>query len=248
MDWERDSKIYFDFIEDRLSKEHLLTVFELHHVYPRSKGGGNDSSNIIKLSHSDHLFAHVLLAKIFGGKMCAALQLMLDDAKYSGRRSRLRYEWARREAAEISRERARGNTYASNISDEVRESKRRLMFSNWRNPEWAAHTRKRSSEANVGNTYRLGKRQPEKACAVIAQQQTVRWQDQEYAASQSAAQRAGWASKEDRAQSEEHKENNRRSWTAKRRSAAAEYARDLQDYRRFLRNCRAAVGARVGAP
>lgn len=37
---------------------------ELHHVVPKCLGGSNKSSNLIRLTFKEHLFAHKLLAKI----------------------------------------------------------------------------------------------------------------------------------------------------------------------------------------
>jgi hypothetical protein len=70
-------RIYDQFIEDRLNKQpNKPDYFEVHHILPRSLGGSNDPSNLIRLTAEDHLFAHLLLAKIHGGKMWIAVQAM----------------------------------------------------------------------------------------------------------------------------------------------------------------------------
>lgn len=81
------SRIYSEFIADRkrLAPE---GYFERHHIMPRSLGGSDERSNLIDLSPEDHFFAHLLLAKIHGGKMASALQLLADTA---GRRWSLRF-------------------------------------------------------------------------------------------------------------------------------------------------------------
>ncbi len=69
-------KIYDEFIQDRRSKEGLIDgYFEKHHIKPKSLGGTDDPSNIIKLTPEDHLFAHKLLALFEGGKMWHALHM-----------------------------------------------------------------------------------------------------------------------------------------------------------------------------
>ena len=76
MDYKR---IYDDFIKDRREKETALEGYtERHHIVPRSFGGGDEPSNLIRLTPEDHFFAHLLLAKIHGGKMASALHLMLQ--------------------------------------------------------------------------------------------------------------------------------------------------------------------------
>ena len=62
-------RIYDEFIADRRSKESSLTGYtEKRHILPRSLGGDNSKSNLIKLTAQDHYFAHELLAKIYGGE------------------------------------------------------------------------------------------------------------------------------------------------------------------------------------
>lgn len=94
------TKIYESFILDRQGKPAPDGYAELHHILPRSLGGSNKSENLIKLTSGDHLFAHLLLAKIFGGKMWCALNLMVICGKYKGRTSRLFYDTVRRRHSE----------------------------------------------------------------------------------------------------------------------------------------------------
>lgn len=57
-------RVYDAFISDRRTKE-PNEHFEVHHILPRSCGGGDTPSNLIRLSYADHLFAHQLLARIY---------------------------------------------------------------------------------------------------------------------------------------------------------------------------------------
>lgn len=82
MDYNR---IYHDFIVSRQDK---VVSGERHHIVPRALGGGDEDTNLIVLTPGDHLFAHMLLAKIHGGSMLHAVALMLNDGKYRGRVSR----------------------------------------------------------------------------------------------------------------------------------------------------------------
>ncbi len=92
-------RIYELFIESRRFIAHVDTYVESHHVLPRSLGGSDSPENIIDLTAEDHLFAHILLAKIYGGKMWCALNFMLSSGRYQGRRSRITYAVARKNHA-----------------------------------------------------------------------------------------------------------------------------------------------------
>src|SRR5690554_381589 len=98
------TKIYNDFIEDRLKNQHLVMgdYFEKHHIIPKSLGGSDEKENIVCLTASDHLFAHKLLALIYGGKMWHALNMchIADSAARGVRLSRRWFEILRRERAD----------------------------------------------------------------------------------------------------------------------------------------------------
>jgi hypothetical protein len=95
--------IYARFIADRRAKEAVavLGYYETHHIVPRSFGGSNEPDNLIRLTAEDHFFAHLLLARIYGGVMWSALFLMSGD-RWGGRKHiklRAAYGLARREWA-----------------------------------------------------------------------------------------------------------------------------------------------------
>lgn len=102
-------RIYDSFIQDRLTKQPSKPdYFETHHIFPRALGGSDDKGNLIRLTPEDHFFAHLLLAKIYGGKMWLALFVMsgrdkrLKNKKIAFRwkdfifRKRLAFGWARK--------------------------------------------------------------------------------------------------------------------------------------------------------
>jgi len=72
--------------------------YEKHHIVPKSKGGTNQSSNLIWLTGREHFVAHMLLAHIYGGGMWQAAKMMKQSNKNQIRvyNSRL-YEIAKRE-------------------------------------------------------------------------------------------------------------------------------------------------------
>lgn len=100
------ARIYAEFISDRLTKQPSKpTYFERHHILPRCKGGGDEDDNIVRLVAEDHLFAHIVLARIYGGSLWHAVAAMtMQSHRRPGsdgyvRRSRKIYAKARIEAA-----------------------------------------------------------------------------------------------------------------------------------------------------
>jgi hypothetical protein len=104
------SRIYSEFIADRLAKQPVKpTYFERHHILPRSLGGSNGAENIIRLTPEDHLFAHLVLAKIHGGKMWIAVKAMENLANKETQRSaslrmRVRFGYIRKALSKHYRE------------------------------------------------------------------------------------------------------------------------------------------------
>lgn len=79
MDYKR---IYLEFIADRRERS-SIGYTEKHHVVPRSMGGSDEPANIIALTPEDHFFAHLLLAKAYGGSQWGgvfAMASMINQA------------------------------------------------------------------------------------------------------------------------------------------------------------------------
>lgn len=102
VDYMNYSKIYDDFIQSRTNRN-INGYFEKHHILPRSMGGNDSSENIVKLTAREHFFAHLLLAKIYGGKMWAALSFM-SRSKTNGSKYHIctskQYELAKKKDSE----------------------------------------------------------------------------------------------------------------------------------------------------
>lgn len=73
-------KIYSSFVSERRLRK-PIGYSELHHILPRSLGGTDDPSNLVRLTAREHYFAHCCLAKIHGGGMWHALTLMSRTQK-----------------------------------------------------------------------------------------------------------------------------------------------------------------------
>ena len=78
-------KVYSSFIKDRKLKEKKLIESgkykESHHILPKSKGGTNKKINLIYLTAEDHIRAHLLLAKIYGGKMWSPIFYIIGNKR-----------------------------------------------------------------------------------------------------------------------------------------------------------------------
>ena len=69
-------KIYAQLIESRKRKTTEDTYHERHHILPRKLGGDESKDNLVKLTAREHYVSHWLLAKIHGGPMWVALNIM----------------------------------------------------------------------------------------------------------------------------------------------------------------------------
>lgn len=88
-------RIYDEFITSRRGSNPQPA--ERHHIIPRSIGGNNAAENLILLSPEDHFFAHLLLAKMVGGKLNTAAWLMTSKLRPArGRVARKKFGWLKR--------------------------------------------------------------------------------------------------------------------------------------------------------
>lgn len=70
---------------------------EKHHIIPRCMGGTDDKDNLVKLPARHHFVAHLLLAKIHGGKLIHAAYYMVTNKRYTSRK----YEWLKAKKANL---------------------------------------------------------------------------------------------------------------------------------------------------
>ncbi len=125
-------RVYSEFIADRLNTQPVKPAyFERHHILPRSLGGGDEASNIIRLTAEDHIFAHLLLARAHESRdMWAAVKFIFGNAVRSCRSPNRRDI---RIAAKAKEEFAKKNTGANNCNYGTKmseESKRNLRCKN----------------------------------------------------------------------------------------------------------------------
>jgi hypothetical protein len=112
------SRLYFSIIAH--AKEHQLEIFEKHHIIPKSLGGSDDSSNLVKLSFRQHFICHKLLTKMVHSKndkrkMTFALHMMSLNSSRLSRTSKS-YEYTRKLRRELG------------VSEETKEKMRQSMI------------------------------------------------------------------------------------------------------------------------
>lgn len=77
---------YTNIIENRL-KNPINGYTESHHILPKSLGGSDDVTNLVKLSSKEHFIVHQLLPRFISGrghyKMIKAAQCMFMKSKYT---------------------------------------------------------------------------------------------------------------------------------------------------------------------
>lgn len=82
-------KIYNQLID----KRRLETIdknsddYETHHIIPRCLGGTNDDNNLIRLTTREHVFAHIILTKIYpkNKSLLFAASMMTYEHHYNSR-------------------------------------------------------------------------------------------------------------------------------------------------------------------
>lgn len=140
-------KWYDAIVENAKSQNRNLDYFENHHIIPKSLGGSDDSSNIVKLSAREHFICHFLLTKFTSGhdyqKMIYACQGMRRSRKYQNRYINARlYEIVKREAANIQSQKFLGKK----LTPEHRSKISASLTGKKHSPE----TVKKRKDANTG--------------------------------------------------------------------------------------------------
>ena len=91
------SKVYSQLISHAQIRGKVDGYKERHHIIPKALGGSDSKGNLIELTAREHFIAHMLLARIHGGSMWHAVQMLSgNDGFYIN--SRL-YEIAKKEIA-----------------------------------------------------------------------------------------------------------------------------------------------------
>ena len=78
---------YFQIINRRLLLIPLNGYIERHHIIPKSLGGNNSKSNIVKLSAREHFICHWLLTKMISGDNRIKMVRAFNAFKMSSRKN-----------------------------------------------------------------------------------------------------------------------------------------------------------------
>lgn len=80
-----DYDYHYNALISKARNRTLTGYIEKHHIIPRAYNGTNDPTNIVELTAREHFVAHLLLSKIYGGKMIHALFMMSTRSGYTNR-------------------------------------------------------------------------------------------------------------------------------------------------------------------
>lgn len=85
---------YNKFIEYRLAHPPKYQYFEKHHIIPKCVGGGDDDSNLVRVTAREHYILHHLLTKIYpkNNKLQYALEQMKLTPRYIKPISKRKYK------------------------------------------------------------------------------------------------------------------------------------------------------------
>jgi hypothetical protein len=99
-------KVYEQLVSRAKTRDKLNCYIERHHIIPRSLGGSDDEENLVEFTAREHFIAHLLLAKIHGGKMIHAAYLMSSRKGHTNRiYEKMRLQFS--EGIKINKERGR---------------------------------------------------------------------------------------------------------------------------------------------
>lgn len=140
---------------------------EVHHIIPKSEGGGDEAVNLVRLTAREHYVCHLLCAKIYNdAKMYGALIYMQcktkthkRDFKFNSRLyAKMREEFGRKQSSRIPWNKGKRGIYSKETLKKMGEKHK--LRTGEKNGFYGKHhtdeARKRISEANLGNTRFLG--------------------------------------------------------------------------------------------
>lgn len=120
--------------------------FHVHHIVPKCMGGGNDNSNLIKLTYREHYLAHCLLAMAFSS--VRKLGKCINSFKKSAKNSRVYEKLAHHKHSLEARKKIglsnRGKPRPRRVK--MSEKERNERAERCRNREWSDESRQKLRE------------------------------------------------------------------------------------------------------
>lgn len=128
MNYEKHYTLLIEKCQSRnWSKSSAPCYVEAHHIIPRCLDGTNDADNLVVMTAREHFIAHLLLAKIHGGKLWYAANMMLiSNNEQSRTRTTSRMfqtirENAHREVSQETRMKISRTLKGRTLSDETKQ-------------------------------------------------------------------------------------------------------------------------------
>lgn len=96
---------YYKFIEYRLAHPPAYQYFEKHHIIPKCVGGGDDDSNLVRVTAREHYILHHLLTKIYSKnyKLKYALEQMSITPRYFKPKPKPKRKYKKRKTKQINK-------------------------------------------------------------------------------------------------------------------------------------------------
>lgn len=199
--------VYNSLIEKAQTRISQDGYTERHHIIPKSLGGGDEQSNLVRLTAREHFVAHLLLAKIYGEKMIYAAWMMMNanKKKYNNRQ----YAWVReqfvslqtyqmtgttrsdetkRKMSEVAKNKQKTEKHCQNIS----EGRKGIVFSeDTKNKMSISHTGKKQSPETVSKRVakNIGKKRSDETKQKMSKAQSGRVFSEEHIRKLSEARR-----------------------------------------------------------
>jgi len=105
-----DYQLHYEKLIEKARNRKLDGYFERHHIIPKSLGGSDDNSNLVKLTAREHFVAHLLLSKIYPDchKMIRAIQMMCVSSDNQERVNNRMYKWLKEKFSKMMSEHQKG--------------------------------------------------------------------------------------------------------------------------------------------
>lgn len=192
---------YYNIIHLAQSRLTQPEYVERHHIIPKSLGGTNDKTNIVKLTAREHFVCHWLLTKMVTGdsqpKMIFAFHRMFSASKLqnrytSGIKSRI-YEKLKIVHAQCMRDIKTG----SKLSKEHKERIRKSLLGKNKGKSLSEEHKRRLKEVNTGKTYERSVEYKSKLSAALKGKNVGKVRTPEQKAAMSTRIKLWWAAKKE---------------------------------------------------